>query len=291
MAVEVSGNQDQGSGTQGTSLRGSGSLLDALSGNAALVLAYARFNLAAAMEYRASFIVQCLGMALNDAFLIFFWWVYFDRFDSLGGWALHDLLILWGVVATSFGIGVTVFGNCTRLATLIAQGHLDYFLPLPKNLLLHVLVSRMSLSGWGDFGFGVAALLVAAAASGPGFLPLALLLIALSTVIVVAFCVILGSLAFFIGNAEAASMQAREAVINFSLYPAPIFQGWVKALLLTALPAGFIAHVPVGLLRDFDPAWFALLLGFVVLISALALVVFNAGLRRYESGKLVVLRG
>jgi ABC-2 type transport system permease protein len=257
----------------------------------ALMLACARFNLAAAMEYRGSFIAQCLGMALNDAFIFIFWGIYFDRFPNVEGWGLRDVLILWGIVATSFGIGVTVFGNCVRLATVIVQGQLDYFLPMPKNVLLHVLVSRMSLSGWGDLSFGIVALLITAVSASPWFLPTAAVLVLLSASIFVAFAVLVNSLAFFIGNAEAAAMQAREAVTNFSLYPAPIFRGWVRLMLLTALPAGFMGHVPVQILRDFHAGWLGLLVLFAIVIWATALVTFKLGLRRYESGNLILLRG
>jgi ABC-2 type transport system permease protein len=257
----------------------------------ALIWACARFNLAAAMEYRGAFVAQCLGMMLNDAFLLIFWAIYFDSFPSVEGWGLRDLLVLWGIVATSFGIGVTIFGNCVRLATLIVQGQLDYFLPMPKNVLLHSLVSRMSLSGWGDLSFGLVALLVAAVTADPWFLPLALVLVLLSAAIFIAFGVLVNSLAFFIGNAEAAAMQTREAVTNFSLYPAPIFRGWVRLMLLTALPAGFMGHVPVKILRDFDAGWLGLLALFACFSWAAALAVFRRGLRRYESGNLIVLRG
>jgi ABC-2 type transport system permease protein len=57
------------------------------------------------------------------------------------------------------------------------------------------------------------------------------------------------------------------------------------------VPAGFISHVPVELLRSFDAWRMAGLLGFTCLIVAAALVVFRVGLRRYESGNLVGLRG
>jgi ABC-2 type transport system permease protein len=256
-----------------------------------LLLACARFNLAAAMEYRGAFISQCVGMAVNNAFMMLFWLFYFDRFPGIEGWTWRELILLWGIVATSVGIGATVFGNSVRLAGLIAEGQIDYYLTMPRNVLLHVLVSRMSLSGWGDFSFGLVALGVAVTWLGIEALPLAVLLALLSCAIFVAFTVIAGSLAFFIGNAETAAQQARDAALNFSLYPGPIFQGWVKVILMTAIPAGFIAHIPVEVLRDFDPALLGALTGFAALIWAIALAVFSAGLRRYESGNLVVLRG
>jgi ABC-2 type transport system permease protein len=256
-----------------------------------LIFVCARFNLLAAMEYRAAFISQALGMALNNSVLLLFWWFYFERFPSIEGWTWRDLIVLWGVVATSFGGTTILFGNTPRLAALIAEGQIDYYLTMPRNVLLHTLVTRMSLAGWGDLGFGLIALAVAASWNGPGFLPLAFVLIVLSGAVALAFVVIAGSLAFFIGNAETASRQAAEAMINFSLYPGPIFQGWVQVFLLTVLPAGFAAHVPVEILREFSLTWLASMAVFTVAIWVVALTVFGLGLRRYESGNLIVLRG
>jgi ABC-2 type transport system permease protein len=70
-----------------------------------------------------------------------------------------------------------------------------------------------------------------------------------------------------------------------------MFQGWMRVLLFTAIPAGFISHVPVELLRSFDPTLFVALAGVAALSAVLAMIVFRIGLRRYESGNLVGLRG
>ena len=55
------------------------------------------------------------------------------------------------------------------------------------------------------------------------------------------------SLAFWLGSAEGLFGQLYGALTNFSTYPTPIFQGPVKWLLFTMLPAGFLAGLPVGL--------------------------------------------
>jgi ABC-2 type transport system permease protein len=103
--------------------------------------------------------------------------------------------------------------------------------------------------------------------------------------------VIAGSLAFWIGSAEAAAFQAQQAAITFSLYPGAMFHGWIRLLLFTLIPAGFISHIPVELLRSFDPLLLVGLLAFTLFSATLAVAVFRLGLRRYESGNLVVLRG
>jgi ABC-2 type transport system permease protein len=125
----------------------------------------------------------------------------------------------------------------------------------------------------------------------PAAVALYLLLVFLSMSIYVAFNVLAGSLGFWLGNAEAASFQVQQALINFSLYPGAMFQGWIRVVLFTVVPAGFISHVPVELLHSFDPWRMAALGGFALLSVALAVAAFRTGLRRYESGNLVGLRG
>jgi ABC-2 type transport system permease protein len=116
-------------------------------------------------------------------------------------------------------------------------------------------------------------------------------LVLLSLAIMVSFMVLAGSLAFFIGSAEAAAFQAQQAIVTFALYPGSMFQGWLKVLLFTAIPSGFISHVPASLLRSFEPSLFAGLIAFTVGLGCAAAFVFSLGLRRYESGNLVMPRG
>ena len=63
----------------------------------------------------------------------------------VAGWSYQELLLLYAVLTLGFGLGVGIMGNCTRLSQIIAEGHLDFYLTLPKNVLLHVLVSRMNV--------------------------------------------------------------------------------------------------------------------------------------------------
>src|SRR5690349_1553144 len=66
---------------------------------------YVRSNLLVALEYRASFASQILGMAINDGMWLTFWWIYFTRFQILqGGWQIDDVLAMWAIAATGFGL-------------------------------------------------------------------------------------------------------------------------------------------------------------------------------------------
>lgn len=255
----------------------------------AFVGAYLRTNLAAALEYRVSLISQVLGMFINDGLWVAFWVLYFTRFPVLRGWTLEDVLVLWACLTTSYGLVVGLLANSTRIARLVVQGQLDYYLALPKNVLLHVLVSQMSLVSLGDLLFGPVLLVLTVKLS---WAKLAVFVVVslLSAMVALGFFLVGGSLAFFLGNSETVSGQFLNALLHFSSYPTTIFDTGVKVILFTVIPAGFVSTLPVELMREFRWVGFLELLGAAVLFLGLGVWLFRRGLRRYESGNLMMMR-
>jgi ABC-2 type transport system permease protein len=255
-----------------------------------LAAAYVRLNLNAQLEYRGAFFSEVLSMFLNDCAWIIFWMFFFMRFPILSGWGLNDVMTLWAICAAGFGLAYSVMGNGLYLARLIAQGEIDVWLLHPRAVLPHILLGRMSASAWGDvlFGYGVYLALVC-----PDVVHFAMFVcLSLSVaVLFVGFSVMTGSLGFFLGNAGAISDQMRSAMVTFATYPAALFDGWIKVILFTAIPAGFVSYAPVEALRTLSlaHAGFALL-GSIGILSAGA-GLFYLGLRRYESGNLIAMRG
>ena len=250
---------------------------------------YVVANLQGALEYRVSFVSQVVAMLINDVIWLVFWLAYFGSFPLVAGWGRTEIVTLWAIAGAAFGIAASFCGGALRLAGMIARGELDFYLALPKPALLHMLISRMDLTAPGDVLFG-AAVYGALIRPGPGDIALFVLFTLTGAVIFVAFGIITQSLAFWLGNAEGLGQQFINALLTFSTYPTVIFRGLVKALLFTVLPAGFIVFVPVQLLRSFSWPMLGGLLLFTCTLAAVAILVFNAGLRRYESGNLVLMR-
>lgn len=248
--------------------------------------AYLVANLQAAMEYRTAFIVQVIAMIANDSLWLFFWWTYFRQFPLVHGWQSTNIVVIWAVAACGFGIGMAVFGNAPRLAALIMNGGLDAYLGMPRNVLLHVCISVSDPTAWGDIIFSIGAFVVFLHPD-PLHFGLFLLLALQGALIFTAFLVILGSLAFFLGNTEGLAQQMLGALTTFSTYPMNIFTGVVRLLLFTVIPAGFVSFVPLQLLQQFSWPLLGGMVGFTVLIVAVAIGVFELGLRRYESGNLL----
>lgn len=253
------------------------------------VLAYVRANFKIALEYRVAFWSNVLAMFLNDLMWVVFWAVFFTSFPEVRGYDLRDVLTIWAVAALGYGMATGIFGNCMRYASMVAEGRLDFYLVLPRPPLLHLLVSHMSVSAWGDALFGLALYLVVARPEPAEVVGFAVVSLS-AGVIIAAHATLAHALAFWLGQAEGLALQVTNALIMFSTYPTTIFSGFVRVLLFTAIPAGFIAYVPVRFLREWQ-AWQLLsVVAVAIAFALLAVWVFGRGLRRYESGNLLAMR-
>jgi ABC-2 type transport system permease protein len=255
-----------------------------------MATAYTRLNLNAQLEYRGAFVAQVAAMFLNDGVWLVFWALFFTRFPVLRGWQISDVITVWAIGASGFGLAHAIYGNALHLATLIAQGQLDVWMLYPRALLPHMLLGRMNASAWGDALFGYAVYFIFVR---PDLIH-ALLFVGLSlsaTLLFVGFSVLTGSLSFFLGNAAGLGEQWRNVLITFSTYPAILFEGAVKLLLFTLIPAGFVSYLPIQALRDLSLRDAALALAGALAVLAAGSAVFYLGLRRYESGNLMEMRG
>lgn len=248
-----------------------------------------KLNLAGAMEFRLSFLMTAGMMVVNNIVWILFWGLYFNRFQVVNGWTFQDVMMMWAVSAGGFGLSAVLFGNAYRLASLIANGQLDIILSQPKPVLLHILISRMSVAAIGDIAFALMIYGMFGDRSAIGMLKFGLALI-ISMLIFLFFVVAAQSLAFYFGNAEGLSQQLFNGLLAFSTYPTGIFRGLGKLILFTVVPAGFISYLPIGLLRSIEPLFLWEALGMAVLLTAGGTLFFYAGLKKYSSGNMLSLR-
>jgi ABC-2 type transport system permease protein len=258
-------------------------LLDDAMREIKILVAIWKTNVASAMEYRTAFLSQTIGMILNDGFYFIVWIIFFNKFPSIHGWTLHDMFIVFGVSASAFGLAGILFGNAFYLGDIIIQGRLDYYLSLPRPTLLHVLASRTIPSGFGDFLYGFLSYIASGQFSftGLGRFMLSLLL---ATTVFISFLVIVQSLAFWMGTGGTFTALATNAMVSFALYPITIFNNTAKLILFLIVPAAFMGTIPAGFIKSFTWSTLSLMFLGAVGFLAISLILFHAGLRRYESG-------
>ncbi|HEX3774743.1 MAG TPA: ABC-2 family transporter protein [Polyangiaceae bacterium] len=246
-------------------------------------------NLRASLALRGAFLLQAAFMALNNLLYLAVWLVFFRRFHDIGGFGARDMELCYGIVACGFGLAVALAGGLREVSKLIVEGSLDSYLTQPKPVLLSVLCSRTLASGWGDLASGLALIALSGQVTAL-HLPFLLIAIAISAVVFVASGVLFHSAAFWLGKVDSLARMLWDFVITFSIYPEPIFGGRVRLLLYTLIPAAFAGSLPARLAREPSASHFAAAFGGALAVSSAALLVFERGLRRYESGSQIGAR-
>ncbi len=255
-----------------------------------IAMQYFKVNLASAMEYRSSFLMQAFGMAISNATFVFFWWVAFSQVGGrIGGYEFKDVMFIWSLTSSAFGLSHVLFANASQLTQLIVTGELDTFLLQPCNLLLNVCCARTSLAAYGDLLYGVVLLAITQGGSGQAWLFFALG-VPVGALLITAIGVMAHTLTFYFGDASIVGNMSLEFVINFCIYPAGIYHRIVQTLMYTLIPAAFIAHVPLKLAREYTIGWMIAWLAAAAGYCMLAVWFFYRGLKKYESGNLIITR-
>jgi len=242
-----------------------------------------RVNLASALEYRIAFITQSIGMILNDGVYFLVWIIFFNRFKDIHGWQLPDMFIVFGVSAAAFGLAGILFGNAFNLGEIIVNGRLDYYLSLPRPTLLHVIASRTVPSGMGDVIYGFFSYIVSGQFNLAGFGRFIVATI-LAMIVFISFLIMVQSLSFWLGTGGTLTGIAINAMVTFAIYPITLFNNAAKLILFIIVPAAFMGAVPASFIRSFTWSSIGLLLLATIGFSSLAVLIFNRGLKRYESG-------
>ena len=243
-------------------------------------------NLLSAMEYRVSFLMQVFGMMLNDFMYFIIWIIFFQQFKDVRGWGVSDMYVTFGILASAFGLMSMLFGNALFLSEIINKGRLDYYLSLPRPVLLHTISSRMITSGVGDFTYGFLSYALSGTFTWDGLLRFVVAIL-LAAIVFTAFFILLQSLAFWFGMVSNFVGLAFNALLTFGIYPITIFDNYAKLILFTLIPAALVGALPAEFVHAFTwQTLLELMLGAGVFLF-LAITIFRIGLKRYESGSAI----
>lgn len=255
-----------------------------------LIKHYFSFNLKACMEYRAAFIGQFFAVFVNNGTFIIFWYLIYNRVGGdINGYSFNDIVMLWAIIASAFGLSEVIFGNSSKISSIIFSGELDVYILQPKPILINLVSSRMVMLGWGDILYGFIVFFIVF-----GLDPVRLLLFILFTItsalVFTSFRIIIHSFTFFIGNNEALAFTLENTLITAGTYPSTIFKGPVIMLLYTVIPAGFMAFLPVEIISEFNIIKLAILLIGDGIFISLSVLFFYKGIKKYESGNMIGAR-
>ena len=232
---------------------------------------------------RTNFILNSAGMVLNDIFFLILWYMFFAGFKQVGGWGLHDVARLLGIIMLVVAISGVFFGGYRDMAATILRGEIDALLTQPKTILPRLLARESIPTAWGDGLMGIWMLITFAGLSWTD-IPAVLLALVCGTTIYVASAVAYASMAFWFTGARSFARDLTDFMLLFSSYPGSIYSGMTKVVAYSLLPAGFIVLTPVAFLRAPSAETFAIIATSTLVYAALAAISFQLGLQRYRKG-------
>lgn len=238
------------------------------------------------MLNKTTFIMNILFMILNDASFIVQWIILFSLKENVGGYEFKQVLLFWGIAAGIFGFSRCFFYKAFSLCDIINEGKLDSFLVQPKNILISVISSDVSVSAIGDLIYAYIVLFLYGINFENFFLFTFFIICGGMTVANIS--IITSSLSFWFNKSDAVMDTVNSLMINFATYPDGIFKGITKIILYTIVPVGIVNYIPVKLLIHFDIKLFCILLATTAFFMGFAFFIFYKGLKKYSSSNLMI---
>jgi ABC-2 type transport system permease protein len=245
-------------------------------------------NIKAGFARRGEALVSVILMFANNLVFFIIWMIYFARFRELAGWQQQDVALLYGMAAWAFGLSVALTGGFRDMGRAIADGGLDVHLGRPRHPLPSLLLSRSIPSGFGDLASAPVMWLVLGGRSLTD-LPLLVALASAGAVVMLATFVMGQCLVFWWPRAVRLGEELVNVVLMISVYPQHVFGAGMRIVLFTLLPVAFISQLPVEAVREADLAKALAVLAAALVYGALAIFVFDRGLKRYASGNRLLV--
>jgi ABC-2 type transport system permease protein len=256
---------------------------------------YARFASASVrshMQYRGTFILRSVidfGIVISDLGPV---WVLARYFGHLDGWTFAELALLYGMVASSWGIVEVTLRGFENFSAYLVRGDLDRLLLRPRGLVLQVAAIDFEPRKLARIAQALVVLTVAAASLRLGAASLCWVALGVSGgALCFAGIVMFGASVQFVTLGETSELQniltyGGSAALS---YPVSVYATWFRRVLIFGVPLAFVNYFPAlaALGRTEAAGWPPVTPWLSPLVCAgvlvFGMVCFARGLRRYES--------
>jgi ABC-2 type transport system permease protein len=258
-------------------------MMDSLS----LYFRYLAISMRAQLAYRATFAMKTIGHLLVTGIEFFGIWALFARFGTLGGWQLHEVALLYGMIDVGFSLADGFGRGFERVGPLLQAGELDRMLLRPRSMVLQLLGYELQLMRIGRFAQGMVVLWWAS--TFIAWTPATAALLVVS--IIATACLFLG-IVVLQATSTFWTIETLEVWNAFTYggnyaaqYPMSIYSRWFQRFFTAVIPLALASYYParailgrdeLGLVNALGP-----LAGFAFLAAMLG--VFRLGLRRHAS--------
>jgi ABC-2 type transport system permease protein len=237
------------------------------------------------MEYRAAFWIDRVAQIITYGSSFAMIWIIADRFGGIAGWNWADLAMLFSFHLIGYSAGAAMsFTQMRQLEEAIRLGTLDTILTKPISPWAYMIFSGFNI---GYAGHGILGVALMALAFANVEIEWSLAAVGYFVASLVSAAMVTGAILTAIGATALIWTRSNHLYSLYfgfwelSRYPLNIFPGIIQGLMLTILPLGFMAAVPVAVLLDKPVPFLGNWAGPVALLAGPAFVLITAAYWRY----------
>jgi ABC-2 type transport system permease protein len=254
---------------------------------------YVAISLRGQLQYRASFLLQSLGIFLITGIEFFGIWALFHRFGQVRGWTMPQVALMYGMISVTFAISDAMARGFDLFGQTVKAGDFDRILLRPRSTVLQLLGQELTLRRVGRFAQGMLVLIYAAAALdidwNVGRMGLMVFSIACGVCLFSGLVILQASSAFWTTESLEVWNAFTYGGVTMSQYPMAIYRPWFRQFFTYVIPLSCINYFPgVAILGRDDPVGTPLWLQCVAPLAGpafllLSLSVWRVGVRHYRS--------
>lgn len=249
-----------------------------------------RASIRSRMQYKFNFLLSSLFACLMYALEFSVIALLLSKFGALKGWTLPEAAYLYGVIILSHTVYRILASDVHRLENYFVSGDLDQLLIRPVPVLLALMSQNFSLQA-GQFVQSAAVLvfsiatLLSSGQVGWTVIPQTLCAVLCGAVILFSIGLCTATVGFWTTRINELQNFTEDASRNAALYPLDIFPAWLKTILLTVIPVGFVNYVPaLYIIRHEAGPWLlAATAAFAMLFLSASLLFWRYGVTKYQS--------
>ncbi|ENM5772476.1 ABC-2 family transporter protein [Vibrio mimicus] len=221
--------------------------------NIKLVLYLVNQYLKTLMFYRLDFYVGIVGFIFSQITSIAFLLMASVYVKSIGGWTVHEILLLYGVFQIPRGIDHLLTDNLWKISMYLKEGQFDKFLIRPANPLLQLLSERFQPDAIGELVLGILMVYVSYS-----YLELEVSLVSwmcfgiavfFGAILYFSIKLFMATLSFFILDASSV-MNFAYQLSEVTKQPLPIYSEPIKFFFMYIIPFAYTSYFPALILLD-----------------------------------------
>lgn len=242
------------------------------------------------LAYPVSFALDVLAQVIGQAMELLAILAIFTQVTTLGGFTAPEVVLIYGLAATAFGLADLAVGQVETLPDLIRSGEFDVILLRPLGALPQLLASDVALKRVGRVAVGIAVL--AYALRDVEWTPLRVAVAVLAPLagaaVLASIWVAANCVSFWLVDGRELANCVTYGSDFATSYPITVYGPWLRRVMCFAVPGAFVAYFPaLALTGRADPLGLPAALQYcsplvAAVTAGVAALVWRTGVRHYQ---------